>query len=176
MGGLIHIYAGTGKGKTTASVGLCVRAAGRNQKVIFAQFLKTEDSGELVSLEKLGLEIIRSGLRLGFTNNMDEKTKTLCRAEQEGIMERIRERLSGEKVDLLVLDEVLDALNAGMLDEPAFCSFIANAAGRPDDPEIVLTGRNPAPWLVEMADYVSDVQKVKHPYDRGIKARIGIER
>jgi cob(I)alamin adenosyltransferase len=173
MSGLIHIYAGTGKGKTTASVGLCVRAAGRDKKVIFAQFLKTEATGELRSLETLGIAVIRSSLRLGFTNKMDEKAKGLCREEQEDIMKRIREKLSGEGADVLVLDEVLDALNAGLLKEDAFRSFIG---GKPPDLEVVLTGRNPAPWLIEAADYVSDVQKVKHPYDRGITARTGIER
>jgi cob(I)alamin adenosyltransferase len=173
MSGLIHIYAGTGKGKTTAAIGLCVRAAGRNKKVIFAQFLKTETSGELDPLDKLGITVIRSTLRLGFTNKMDEKARTLCRGEQEGIMKKILETLAVEQADLLILDEVLDALNTGMLDEAAFRAFIIN---KPPDLEVVLTGRNPAPWLVEAADYFSDVQKVKHPYDRGIKARIGIER
>ncbi|MDR2433984.1 MAG: cob(I)yrinic acid a,c-diamide adenosyltransferase [Treponema sp.] len=173
MNGLLHIYAGSGKGKTTASIGLCVRAAGRNKHVIFAQFLKSETTGELVSLKKLGIEIIRSTLRLGFTSKMDEEAKVRCRKEQEGIMEKIRERLSGGTADVLVLDEVLDALHTGMLDDGYFRSFIDN---KPAGLEVILTGRNPAPWLIEKADYFSDIQKIKHPYDRGIKARTGIER
>jgi cob(I)alamin adenosyltransferase len=173
MGGLIHIYVGNGKGKTTAAVGLCARAAGRDKKVIFAQFLKTQDTGELDSFEKLGITVIRSTLRLGFTNTMDGETKTLCRGEQERIMKEILDRLSREKADLLVLDEVLDAVNAGMLDEAALRSLVA---GKPADLELVITGRNPPAWLAEAADYVSDVRKVKHPYDRGIQARLGVER
>jgi cob(I)alamin adenosyltransferase len=173
MSGLVHIYAGTGKGKTTASIGLCVRAVGRNKKVIFAQFLKTEATGELVSLEKLGVEIIRSSNRLGFTHKMDDDARIICRKDQENIMEKIRDSLSGGTVDLLVLDEVLDALNTGMLDDVSFRSFVDT---KPANMELVLTGRNPAPWLIEAADYFSDIQKVKHPYDRGIKARTGIER
>ena len=172
MSGLIHIYAGSGKGKTTAAVGLCTRAAGRGKKVIFAQFLKTQDTGELVSFEKLGITVIRSTLRLGFTNTMDDKAKSLCGEEQEKILKEIQGRLSREKTDVLVLDEVLDAVNINMLDEAELRSLIDN---KPADLEIVLTGRNPAPWLVEAADYISDVQKLKHPYDRGVKARIGIE-
>jgi cob(I)alamin adenosyltransferase len=173
MSGLIHIYAGTGKGKTTAAAGLCVRAAGRGRKVVFAQFLKTQDTGEIKSFEKLGVTVIRSTLRLGFTNTMDDETVNLCKKEQKKIMQQILDRLSGEKTDILVLDEVLDAVNIHMLDEEALRSLIAN---KPDDLEIILTGRNPAAWLIEAADYISDVQKVKHPYDKGIKARVGIER
>ncbi|MDR1352909.1 MAG: cob(I)yrinic acid a,c-diamide adenosyltransferase [Treponema sp.] len=172
MNGLIHIYAGNGKGKTTAAIGLCVRAAGRGKKIIFAQFLKTQDTGELGSFEKLGITVIRSTLRLGFTNAMDGETKKLCAEEQKKIMKKIRERLSGEAADLLVLDEILDAVNINMLDEAELRSLIEN---KPAELEIVLTGRNPAPWLAEAADYISDVRKVKHPYDRGIKARAGIE-
>jgi cob(I)alamin adenosyltransferase len=173
MSGLIHIYAGNGKGKTTAAVGLCARAAGRGKKIIFAQFLKTQDTGELDSFEKLGITVIRSTLRLGFTHTMDDEARKLCGDEQKKIVEEIRERLSRQTADLLVLDEVLDAVNINMLDEAELRSLIKN---KPEELEIVLTGRNPAPWLVEAADYISDVQKVKHPYDRGIKARIGIER
>jgi cob(I)alamin adenosyltransferase len=173
MSGLIHIYAGNGKGKTTAAVGLCVRAAGRGKKIIFAQFLKTQDTGELYSFEKLGITVIRSTIRLGFTNTMDDEARKLCGDEQKKIVEEIRERLSRGTVDLLVLDEVLDAVNTNMLDEAELRSLIGN---KPEELEIVLTGRNPAPWLAEAADYFSDVQKVKHPYDRDVKARVGIER
>jgi cob(I)alamin adenosyltransferase len=173
MGGLIHIYMGNGKGKTTAAAGLCVRAAGRDKKVIFAQFLKTQDTGELDSFEKLGITVIRSTLRLGFTNTMDGKTKTLCGEEQEKIMKEVQDRLCREKADMLVLDEVLDAVNANMLDEESLRSLIVN---KPENLEVVLTGRNPPSWLTGAADYVSDVRKVKHPYDRGIQARVGIER
>ncbi|MDR2784355.1 MAG: cob(I)yrinic acid a,c-diamide adenosyltransferase [Treponema sp.] len=170
--GLIHIYMGNGKGKTTAACGLCVRAAGRDKKVIFAQFLKTQDTGELNSFEKLGITVIRSTVRLGFTNTMNDRAKSLCGKEQEKIMKEILNLLSREKTDLLVLDEVLDAVSINMLDETELRSLIAN---KPADLEIVLTGRNPPAWLAETADYISDVGKVKHPYDRGVKARIGIE-
>jgi cob(I)alamin adenosyltransferase len=173
MGGLIHIYAGNGKGKTTAAAGLCTRAAGRDKKVIFAQFLKTQDTGELNSFKKLGITVIRSTLQLGFTNTMDSRAKSLCGEEQKKIIKEILSHLSREKTDLLVLDEILDAVNANMLDEAELRSLIAH---KPPETELVLTGRNPPSWLTEAADYISDIQKVKHPYDRGIQARIGIER
>ncbi|MDR0567904.1 MAG: cob(I)yrinic acid a,c-diamide adenosyltransferase [Spirochaetaceae bacterium] len=164
---MIHVYIGDGKGKTTGAIGLSVRAAGRGLAVVVAQFLKSGSTGELRALEKLGIPVIRSDLRLGFTFQMDDETKTLCRQEQT----RILERLKAETADMLILDEVIDALNAGMLDEAEFRSFIETC-----EAELVLTGRNPSAWLVEKADYVSEVRKVKHPYDRGISARVGIEK
>jgi cob(I)alamin adenosyltransferase len=173
MDGLIHIYTGDGKGKTTAAIGLCARAAGRDKKVIFAQFLKTQDTGELNSFEKLGITVIRSTLRLGFTNAMDGAAKRLCAEEQQKIVKEIRDHLSRGKTDLLVLDEILDAVNAGMLDEAELRSLVAR---KPPETELVLTGRNPPAWLTEDAGYISDIRKVKHPYDRGVQARTGIER
>ncbi|MDR1985532.1 MAG: cob(I)yrinic acid a,c-diamide adenosyltransferase [Treponema sp.] len=179
MTGLIHLYIGDGKGKTTAAVGLSVRAVGRDKQVLFAQFLKSSFTGELRALEKLGVEVIRSTLALGFTHQMNEETKARCRGEQGLILDRIRETLYGEtrgggikNPDLVVLDEALDAVNTGMLDEGALQSFVET---RPLALELVLTGRNPPAWLLDAADYVSEIKKVKHPYDRGIPARVGIE-
>ncbi|MDR2394792.1 MAG: cob(I)yrinic acid a,c-diamide adenosyltransferase [Treponema sp.] len=172
MTGLIHLYIGDGKGKTTAAVGLSVRAVGRDKQVLFAQFLKTSITGELGSLEKLGVMVIRSTLVLGFTHQMDKEAKGRCRAEQGQILGRIREALEGE-ADLVVLDEVLDAVNTGMLDEEDLRSFVET---KPPELELVLTGRNPPAWLLDAADYVSEIKKLKHPYDRGIPARVGIER
>ncbi|MDR2632888.1 MAG: cob(I)yrinic acid a,c-diamide adenosyltransferase [Treponema sp.] len=172
MSGLIHLYIGDGKGKTTAAVGLSVRAAGRDKQVLFAQFLKSSLTGELRSLEKLGVRVIRSTLAFGFTHQMNEETQARCRAEQGQILDRVREALYGE-ADLLVLDEVLDALTTGMLDEGDLRSLVESKAS---ELELVLTGRNPPAWLLDAADYVSEIKKRKHPYDRGVPARIGIER
>lgn len=174
MGGLVHVYIGDGKGKTTAAIGLSVRAAGRDLQVVVAQFLKSGSSGELRSLETLGIPVIRSEIQLGFTFQMDEATKARCREEQTRILEQVGERLKSGTVDLVVLDEVIDALNTSMLDEAAFRSFVETYFSY--KAEFVLTGRNPPGWLIEKADYVSEVRKVKHPYDRGIHARIGIEK
>ncbi|MDR0525238.1 MAG: cob(I)yrinic acid a,c-diamide adenosyltransferase [Spirochaetaceae bacterium] len=164
---MIHVYIGDGKGKTTSAIGLSVRALGRGLAVAVAQFLKSGVTGEVASLEKLGARVIRSELQLGFTFQMNEETKTLCRQEQARILARLR----AEKADVMVLDEVIDALNAGMLDEAELRSFLETC-----ETEFVLTGRNPPAWLVEKADYVSEIRKVKHPYDRGIRARVGIEK
>jgi cob(I)alamin adenosyltransferase len=103
---------------------------------------------------------------------MDETARKVCRREQALILSRIEESLQGETVDLLVLDEVLDAVNTGMLEDARLRSLVE--AKKPEL-EIVLTGRGPAPWLVEAADYISEIKKIKHPFDRGIQGRIGIE-
>jgi cob(I)alamin adenosyltransferase len=189
MSGLVHVYIGDGKGKTTASVGLSVRAAGRDKKVVFAQFLKSGVTGELRSFETLGIPVIRSEIHLGFTHQMDEAAKAACTAEQQKVWRRVQEMVqtgissaaspgtssaaSPGPVDLLVLDEVLDAINMKMLDELELRSFIEN---KPEDLEVVITGRNPSEWLMERADYFTEMKKIKHPYNRGIKARIGIEK
>jgi cob(I)alamin adenosyltransferase len=172
-GGLIHVYIGDGKGKTTAAVGLSVRAAGRDMKVLFAQFLKTSETGELRCLEQIGVGVLRSDLVLGFTHQMSETAREACRGEQRKLLDRIGEILQTEKIDLLVMDEVIDGVNSGMLDEGALRSFVE---GKGEDLELVMTGRRPPEWIIAAADYVSDIKKVKHPYDRGIKARTGIER
>jgi cob(I)alamin adenosyltransferase len=170
--GLIHLYIGDGKGKTTASAGLSVRAAGRNKQVVFAQFLKSGGSGETGAMERLGIRVIRSSIRLGFTFQMNEEERKVCRAEQERILGRVREILAAEKIDLLVLDEALDAVNTRMLDEGEFRLFVEN---KPAELELVLTGRNPAEWMIAAADYVSEIKKIKHPFDRGFEARVGVE-
>jgi cob(I)alamin adenosyltransferase len=169
---LIHIYTGNGKGKTTAATGLAVRAAGRNKKVVFAQFLKSGESGELVSLEKLGIALVHSGKKFGWVRTMDDETKVLCKNAQEAILSRIEEIVRGSDVDVIILDEVLDAVSVGMLDENHLKTFLSGKSART---EIIITGRPVPPWLFEIADYLSDVTKVKHPFDSGIKAREGIE-
>jgi cob(I)alamin adenosyltransferase len=173
MSGLLHVYIGDGKGKTTASIGLSVRAAGRDKNVIFTQFLKSGTTGEQQALEKLGVQVIRSTIPLGFTHQMDEEEKNLCRNEQRKILGRVREALRAGKIDLVVLDEVIDALNTNMLDEDELRSFIEN---KPEELELALTGRCPPEWITDRADYVSEIKKVKHPFDRGIQARAGIEK
>jgi cob(I)alamin adenosyltransferase len=168
---MIHIYTGDGKGKTTAAVGLAVRAAGSGMTVVFAQFIKSMPSGELNSLEKLGVIIIRSEMRLGFTFMMDEAKKAVCRNEQRRILVAVN--ALKDRAGLIVLDEALDALSAGVLDENSLRSFIKSL---PADCELALTGRPVPEWLAEAADYYSLVKKVKHPFDRGINARDGIEK
>lgn len=171
--GLVHIYCGEGKGKTTCSVGLTVRAAGYGLKVLFMQFLKSGDSSELKILKSLenvtvmGTKPIRK-----FSFQMTEEEKAEVRRVDAEQFSQVVDLIKDEDYNMLVLDECLGAIEAGLLDESLIVEFLEN---KPEHLEVVLTGRYPSDRLVELADYVSRVDKVKHPYDKGISARAGIE-
>lgn len=174
MFGLIHIYCGDGKGKTTAAVGLAVRCAGRGNKVLLVQFLKSRDSGELYSLAKLpDIEVMRGKESKKFTFQMNEEEKHALLIEHNKMFEQVLAKIKNGGYSLLILDEVIGALNANVFEMPKLIEFLRY---KPENLEVVLTGRNPAPELVEIADYVSEMRKVKHPMDKGIMAREGIEK
>lgn len=174
MFGLIHIYCGDGKGKTTAAVGLSVRCAGRGNKVLLVQFLKSRDSGELYSLAKLpDIEVMRGKESKKFTFQMNEEEKHALLIEHNKMFEQVLAKIKNGGYSLLILDEVIGALNAKVFEMPKLIEFLRH---KPENLEVVLTGRNPAPELVEIADYVSEMRKVKHPMDKGIMAREGIEK
>ena len=170
--GLIHVYCGDGKGKTTAAVGLAVRAAGRNFRVTMVQFLKSTDTGELNSLKKIGgIRLIRSHEALGFTFRMNEEQKRHAAAVQQQLWEQALAAV--ESSNLLILDEVMAALSSGMISESQVLDFLNK---KPEDLEVVLTGRNPPKAVLERADYISEIKKIRHPFDSGIPAREGIEK
>lgn len=174
MFGLIHIYCGDGKGKTTAAVGLAVRCAGRGNEVLLVQFLKSRDSGELYSLAKLpDIEVMRGKESKKFTFQMNEEEKHALLIEHNKMFEQVLAKIKNGGYSLLILDEVIGALNAKVFEMPKLIEFLRH---KPENLEVVLTGRNPAPELVEIADYVSEMRKVKHPMDKGIMAREGIEK
>jgi len=172
MRGLIHLYCGDGKGKTTASVGLAVRAAGAGRRVLFVQFFKDGSSSELDVLRGIkNIEVRVCPTHYGFVWNMDEATFARAR---EGYTRLLRGALDAAKdgCGLLVLDEAVSACNCGAIPEREILDFIAC---RPEGLELVLTGRNPSEALMEAADYITEMQKVRHPYDKGVKARLGVE-
>lgn len=168
-----HIYYGDGKGKTTAAVGIAVRAAGSNLKVLFVQFLKTEFSGERHMLSHMdNVSLTFCPLELKFTFEMNDSEKQQAAKIFKDIFESSVKTVLTQKYDMLVLDEVFEAINADMLSESAVFEFIANA---PSSIEIIMTGHNPPKRFMEAADYITEFKKIKHPYDRGITGRIGIE-
>jgi len=172
---MIHIYFGEGKGKTTAAVGLAVRAAGRGRRVVFAQFLKGRETGEIAPLEKLGVIVIRSEKDDCFSWEMTDAQKEDCRACQTELLDIVKESLYSECLpDLLILDEVLNAISEEhkLLDIEALKNFLDAI---PETLEIVLTGRPAPEWLSAKADYVTEMKKLKHPYDSGAAAREAIE-
>ena len=174
MSGLVHLYCGDGKGKTTAAVGLSVRAAGSGLRVLFVQFLKSRPSGEIAVLSALAnVRVLRGKEGTAFSFQMtDEQKRATREMHDRNLAEAVRAAKAGE-CDLLVLDEAVGALNRGRVDGELLRSLVRE---KPEALELVLTGRNPPEDLAEMADYVSEIRKVKHPFDRGIGARTGIER
>lgn len=173
-GGLIHIYCGDGKGKTTAALGLALRCSGHGSRVLIVQFLKSRPTGELKSLALIpNIELIRGKETKKFTFQMTPEEKAQVMREHLALFAKVKEKCSSENIDMLILDEVIGACNTGVFDKDILIDFLKN---KPAETEVVLTGRNPAPELVELADYVSEICKRKHPFDRGIPARTGVER
>ena len=163
---MIQVYIGEGKGKTTASIGLSIRAAGHGFNVLFMQFLKDDSSGEISVLKIIpGIEVIHCPVDYGFTFQMTEDQKKETAQEYDKMLDKAIEA----DVFLIVLDEVIHALNANLINREKLERLLYKNC------EIVLTGRNAPEWLTDRADYVSDIQKIKHPYDKGVQARVGIE-
>jgi cob(I)alamin adenosyltransferase len=169
--GLLIVNTGNGKGKTTAALGLLLRATGRGMRVGMFQFLKSAEAryGEHIAAERLGIDIVPLGD--GFTW-LSENI-----AEDRGLAERgwmrVSEAIAGETFDVLVLDELTYCLNFGWLDETL---VIGALVSRPRWMHVVVTGRDASPALVDAADLVTEMRVVRHPYrEQGIGAQAGIE-
>lgn len=172
--GLIHIYTGDGKGKTTSSVGLAVRGLGAGLNVVFCQFLKSGNSSEINILKNLdNLTIVQGEGVKGFVKYMsEEEVKHVTKMHDEMLLECINLCKSG-KCDMLILDEIMAAVNLNVVSYKVLLDFLRN---KPENVEIVMTGRNPKEELIDLADYVSEIRKIKHPFDKGINARYGVEK
>ena len=172
MEGLVHIYCGDGKGKTTAAVGLAVRAAGAGMRVLFVQFFKNDNSSELPVLRSCEqIEVVLCASRHGFFFNMDEAEKRQTRQDYTELFHTVTDA-ARNGADVLVLDEMISTCNFGMVPEEEVLEFLKT---RPEGLEVVLTGRDPSERLLAAADYVTEMKKRAHPYDRGIMARRGID-
>lgn len=166
--GLVHLYCGDGKGKTTAAMGLALRALGQGMRVVVVQFLKNGTSGELEPLKKLGAAVYSGQPGAKFTFQMNAEEKAQATKENNA---RLAEALQ-QPCDLLILDEICAARNSGMVDEALAKQAVLE---RPQHREVVLTGRNPEAWMAEAANYITEMQPRRHPYEQGIPARKGIE-
>ncbi len=174
--GLIHIYTGEGKGKTTAAIGLTVRCAGSGARVVFCQFLKDNRSSELNILRRLPqVELVLAPTCYGFYKYLNEEQRAEARQTYSQLLRRAISAATqpDQPTRLLILDEAIAAYNHRLLEPEVLLDFLRN---KPNELEVVLTGREPAPELMELADYLSDIHKIKHPFDQGIPARSGIEK
>ena len=168
MKGLVHIYEGTGKGKSTAGVGLTIRCAGNGFPVVYSQFLKDGTTGEMNILRKIpNITVLVEEHHFGFSFLMTPEEKVEAKAAYTALFEKVK-----QNARLLVMDEMLDLCNAELIDTAMVVDFLKN---RPEQLEVVMTGRNPKPELVELADYITNMNAVKHPFEKGVPARKGIE-
>ena len=172
--GFLHIYCGEGKGKTTAAMGLAVRALGNDLKVIIVQFLKNGRSGEIQVLEQTGkIKFFANPDIKGFSFNMNDIEKNKCRENHIDIFEKATNLCLTNECDILILDEIIGAIERNLFDEKVLLKWLQE---RSEKIEVILTGRYPSNELIQIADYVSRIEKIKHPFDKGMYARYGIEK
>ena len=173
--GMVQVYTGEGKGKTTAAFGLAVRAAGQGLRVHIYQFLKGESklSGEFLGLQKCQLPVVWRRFQDQVTPIFSEECdEGQLRQSLQDAMDEIRETLKNEQLDVLILDEINVAVGNGWLPLESVLDLIDR---KPPDVEFVFTGRGAPAALMEAADLVTEMREVKHPFQKGIDARKGIE-
>ncbi len=192
--GLIQVYTGDGKGKTTASLGLAFRALGRNFPIYMIQFLKSGETGELRTIQRYlpNIRVVQYGVEAlndeqsrmwefgkdielekidkkgRFRFLPDEEEKEACRRA----FEHAKKIINSNDYGIVILDEINCALSKGLIDTKEVIEFLKN---KPKEVEVVLTGRGAPKELIELADLVTEMKRIKHPYDKGIYAREGIE-
>lgn len=171
--GLVIVYTGEGKGKTTAALGLVLRAVGYKRKCLVVQFGKAWFTGELVGIKKLApyVKIIQGGK--GFLGILGNRIslKDHKKATKEAFDVLYKEALSG-KWDIVVADEIIGALASGVLSERSVVKLLTD---KPREVDLVLTGHHAPRSLIEMADLVTEMKEIKHPYEKGILAKRGID-
>lgn len=169
--GYVQVYTGDGKGKTTAAIGLAIRAAGAGFKVFIAQFLKKGDYSEIKALERFADLVTVEQFGLGrFVKGKPEPED--IEAARKGL-ETIKKILSSGNHQMVILDEANVAAACGLV---SVDDLVAVIEQKPADVELILTGRGAAPRVIERADLVSEVKAIKHYFNKGVKARVGIEK
>ncbi len=170
--GLVQVYTGDGKGKTTAAIGLAVRALGNDFRVRVLQFFKSEISGEVMPLQKLGAEV-------SVHNHQDRPSWTMNEAQEQQLKSDsvkgwslFKELIESCNYDLIILDEANHVLHRGYVAEEEVLEVLKKAKNT----EVVFTGRNAPEWLIKRADLVTEMKMFKHPFQQKIPARKGIEK
>jgi cob(I)alamin adenosyltransferase len=168
--GLVVVNTGNGKGKTTAALGVLMRAWGRDMRVVMLQFIKakTANWGEIKAARKMGVEIIPLGDGFTWTSRDIEHDKAMA----EECWRQCRERIQSDDYDIVVMDEMTYCFKFGWLDIDEVIDVLRN---RPAGQHVIITGRDAPPELVEFADLVTEMTEIKHPYTSGVKAQPGIE-
>ena len=171
MKGYIQVYTGNGKGKTTAALGLSIRAAGAGLKVFIVQFLKMGDYSEIKALEKFSDLITIEQYGLGRFVRGKPSPEDI-EAGRKGL-EKLKSIIAAGEHDVVVIEEGNVAVMCGLFSAQDLLDVIDL---KPEDMEIVITGRGAAPEIIEKADLVTEMKEIKHYYQKGVKARVGIEK
>lgn len=169
--GYIQVYTGNGKGKTTASLGLVLRALGAGLKVHVIQFLKQGDYSEIKALTQFGNQIIIEQFGMGRFVRGNPSAEDM-EAGRKGL-ERVRDIIDNKRCDVLVIEEGNVAVACGLF---TIDDLLAAIEAKPDELEIIITGRGADQKLIDRADLVTEMKEVKHYYQQGVKARVGIEK
>jgi cob(I)alamin adenosyltransferase len=171
MQGYVQVYTGNGKGKTTAALGLSIRAAGAGLKVFIGQFLKKGDYSEIKALTRFSdlITVEQFGQGRFINGEPDPEDRALCRL---GLM-RIREVIASGKYQVVILEEANIAVKYGLISESELEDLILS---KPPELELVITGRDATDRIIALADLVTEMRAVKHYYENGVASRVGIEK
>lgn len=173
MAGMVHLYCGDGKGKTTAAMGLAMRCAGWGEKVLVMQLMKRDNSGERRILEQFSqVTLWETYPDAEFSFRMNEARRQAASAWYVAEFQKMMRLVQNGTYRLVLLDEVISCISVGFLPEEMVLDFLDK---RPPMTEVVITGRNPGEALLKRADYITEMVKQKHPFDVEIAARKGIE-
>ncbi|MFP3871782.1 MAG: cob(I)yrinic acid a,c-diamide adenosyltransferase [Candidatus Natronoplasma sp.] len=169
--GLFQVYTGDGKGKTTAAIGLAVRAAGRDLNIYFGQFMKGTEYGEQIALERFDEEITLEQYGEEGLHVTDSPSEEEIKMAKRGL-QKIKDALNSGKFDVVIADEICVAHHFNLLSLEELVDLVEDA---PEGVELVFTGRKAPEEIIELADLVTEMKEIKHPYQEGIEARKGIE-
>lgn len=170
MKGYTQVYTGNGKGKTTAALGLALRAAGAGLKVFIAQFIKMGDFSEIKSLKRFSDLITVEQFGLGRFDNKPSPSD--FEAARKGL-KKVKIIIRSDAYNVIILEEANVAVKHGLISAEELINLIVN---KPDDKELVITGRGASPQVIEHADLVTEMKLIKHYYEKGVRARVGIEK
>ncbi len=170
--GLVLVFTGNGKGKTTAALGMALRAWGHGMKVLILQFIKSQQCGEHVAAEKMQPTLEIRPLGLGFINFSDPANVARQQRAAQEALEQVTTAMTSGNYQMLILDEILYALHYGLLEVSAVIGLLEQ---KPEHLHLVLTGRDAPPEIIERADLVTEMREIKHPFKQGIGAQQGIE-
>lgn len=171
MKGYVQVYTGNGKGKTTAAIGLSIRAAGAGLKVYIAQFIKMGDYSEIKALKKFSGSITVEQFGLGrFIKGKPSQED--IEAARAGI-EKVKSLMQSSGYDIIILEEANVAVKCGLIPVTEILDLISS---KPENMELVITGRGADPAVIEKADLVTEMKDIKHYFQKGVQARVGIEK